>query len=262
MRRGAVRVGPGELVRRGDALGDLVHGSHEPAVLTLGDQRSGVGVATSNCEEPRDPVDDVRPRLADEARRHHGEAERRRVAAGLGARAVERGLALPQLVVGGAERVHLGRVARRERKAPPHGSPAEDERGMRLLHRPRECQLIAETVGGPVVVEALPGPRANDDLDLLGEQREPLPRVEEREAVGLVLALVPARAHADVDAPARDVVDGRRHAGEHARMAEGRRRDERAEADAASAPGAEAPAGREAGMWLRHGRSVPRSTSA
>ena len=48
----------------------------------------------------------------------------------------------------------------------------------------------------------------------------------------LVLALVPTGAHADLDAAARDVVDGDGHPREHARVAEGRRRDERAEADA------------------------------
>ena len=47
----------------------------------------------------------------------------------------------------------------------------------------------------------------------------------------VVLALVPARPHSDVDAAAGDVVDRHGHASEHARMPEGRRRDERAEAD-------------------------------
>ena len=141
-------------------------------------------------------------------------------------------LALAQLVVRRAERVHLGRVAGRERREPRLDGPAEDERRMRLLDRPRQRRADrASAYAAPVVVEALLRPRANDDLDLLGEELEALLRVEEREAVRDVLALVPARPHADLDAAARDVVDGDGHPREHARMPERRRRDERAEPD-------------------------------
>ena len=45
---------------------------------------------------------------------------------------------------------------------------------MRLLNRPRESQLAAEAKRRAVMVEALLRPRAHDDLDLLGEEREPL----------------------------------------------------------------------------------------
>ena len=72
------------------------------------------------------------------------------------------------------------------------------------------------------MVEGVLGPRPDDDLDLLGEELEPLFRVEEREPVLDVLALVPACAHPDVDASAGDVVDGDGHPREHARMAERR----------------------------------------
>ena len=94
---------------------------------------------------------------------------------------------------------------------------------MRLLTRTRECGLSTEVVSGATVLEALLRPRADDDLHLLGEELEPPPRIEERKAVLDVLALVPARAHAEFDAPARDVIDGRRHPGEDARMPERRR---------------------------------------
>ena len=53
---------------------------------------------------------------------------------------------------------------------------------MRSLERPRQRVLAAQPVGGPVVVEALLGPGADDDLDLLREELEPLLAVEEREA--------------------------------------------------------------------------------
>ena len=81
------------------------------------------------------------------------------------------------------------------------------------------------------MVEALICPGAHDDLDLLGEDLETLLSVEERESVRVVLALVPARAHPDLDTATRDVIDRDRHAGQHARMPEGRRRDHRAEPD-------------------------------
>ena len=60
---------------------------------------------------------------------------------------------------------------------------------------------------------------------------ETLARRREREAVGLVLRLVPARADAELDATARDVIDGDCVLREHRRRAERDRRDERAEPD-------------------------------
>ena len=74
------------------------------------------------------------------------------------------------------------------------------------------------------------GPGAADDLELLLEQLEARAERRELEAVGLVLALVPAGAEAEVDTAARDVVDGGDELREHRRMAERRRRDEHAEA--------------------------------
>ncbi len=102
---------------------------------------------------------------------------------------------------------------------------------MRPLDRPRERQLIPQRVRRPFVVEALLRPRADDDLDLLGEEREPLLPGEEREAVREMLALVPPGTHPDLHAAAGDVVDGDRHPREDARMPERRGRDHRPEAD-------------------------------
>ena len=103
---------------------------------------------------------------------------------------------------------------------------------MRLLHGPRKRLLAAQTIRLPVVVEALLRPRPDDDLHLLGEEREALPGVRKREAVCFVLALVPARAHPDLDAAAGDVVDRDGHPREHARMPERHGRHHRAEPDA------------------------------
>ena len=74
------------------------------------------------------------------------------------------------------------------------------------------------------------GPGSADDLELLLEQLEARAERRELEAVGLVLAFVPAGAEAEVDTAARDVVDGCDDLREHRRMAERRRRDEHAEA--------------------------------
>ena len=104
---------------------------------------------------------------------------------------------------------------------------------MRLLNgaRARQRRLLSKLVRRPAVVERVLGPGPDDDLDLLGEQPKSLPRIEERKPVLDVLTLVPAGAHAHVDASSGDVVDGDRHPGEHARMPERRRRDERAESN-------------------------------
>ena len=74
-------------------------------------------------------------------------------------------------------------------------------------------------------------PEAVHDLDLLGEVLEPLAQRREREAERLVLELVPAGAHAELDAAARDVVGGRHGVREQRRVAERHRRDERPEAE-------------------------------
>src|SRR5690606_24152860 len=52
-------------------------------------------------------------------------------------------------------------------------------------------------------------PRLLHDLHALGQRRDARPDVGEAVAVGTPLVLVPARADAHLDAPARDVVDRR-----------------------------------------------------
>ena len=76
------------------------------------------------------------------------------------------------------------------------------------------------------------GPGAAHDRELLLEDRHALAERREPEAVGLVLALVPAGAQPELDAAARDVVDGGHELGQHGRVAERRRRDEDAEPQA------------------------------
>src|SRR5262249_32256112 len=158
-------------------------------------------------------VDHLRLVVADEAGGHDREPERVRIATRLLAGADETLATLTELVVRGAERVDLVRVARGDRgETRAHGAPENEPRRRRVrrLHGSRERGLVFEAVRAARVVEAGLRPRAHDDLDLLLEEVEALARVEEREAVGEVLALEPAGAHADVEPSAGDVVDRHR----------------------------------------------------
>ena len=128
-----------------------------------------------------------------------------------------------QLLVRRAEGVDLVGETRGERCEARLDRAAEDERRVGSLNGTRQRALLAELERLPGMVEGVLGPRPDDDLDLLGEELEPLLRIEERKPVLEVLALVPARTHPDVDATAGDVIDGDGHPREHARVAERRR---------------------------------------
>ncbi len=106
---------------------------------------------------------------------------------------------------------------------------ADDQvrRGERL----GQC-VAAEPVVLTLEVERTLIPLAPDDLDLLLEQLESLSHRREREAVGGMLGLEPARPHAELDpTAARDVVGGDDVLRQHRRMPEGGRRDERSQAE-------------------------------
>lgn len=79
-------------------------------------------------------------------------------------------------------------------------------------------------------------PGAVHDLDLLLEHLQPRLGVGEREPVRRVLALVPAGAHPDLHPPARHVVHRRGRLGQHRRVAERRRRHQRAQAQPGRGP--------------------------
>jgi len=136
---------------------------------------------------------------------------------------IEALLALAKLVVRRAEGVDLVGEAGGERGEAGLDGSAQDERRVGLLQGSRQRSLPAKLVARPAMVEGVLGPRPDHDLDLLGEELEPLFRVQKRESVLDVLTLVPAGSHTHVDAPSRDVIDGDGHPGEHARMPERRR---------------------------------------
>ena len=144
----------------------------------------------------------------DDARRHQGEGEARgvtaRALAGLDDPLTSRAAGLE----GGDRRVVLVREAHGRVERARLGGAADDERRPRLLNRFRQGSAVAELVVASGEVERVLGPLAVDDLQLLGEELDPRGAVEEREAVRGVLELVPAGAETQLDAAARDVVDG------------------------------------------------------
>src|SRR5207245_490714 len=166
--------------------------------------------------------------LADDERRHQRAAQGRGIAAGALARRVEPLLALTQLLERREERVVLVGKARRRLCRIGVGAPADDDPEV----GPVEAGRFGEAVVLALESHSLLAQQAMHDLQLLGEARHPLARGREVDAVRLVLALHPARADAELDAPARDLVRGRRLTREHRRVAEGDGRDEGAEAEA------------------------------
>ena len=102
---------------------------------------------------------------------------------------------------------------------------------MWLLQRPWQSGAIVEPVVPTRERHRILGPQAVDDLQLLLEQLHARAERREVEAVRRVLSLVPPCAEPELEAAARHVVDRRRRLREHRGVAEGDRRDERAEPD-------------------------------
>src|SRR5262249_33003186 len=182
--------------------------------------RAGEGRPPLLARDPapaREPVDSLVRVAPDDAAGH--DRERERIAPGVVRGTVDRASALARLVDAGERGVVLVRVADRELDSAGPRAAADDDPRPRLLQRLR-----------PRV--ALLGPVAVDLAELALELVEALARRRERKAVGLVLGLVPARADAELDAPARNVIDGGGVLRQHGPRPEGDRRHESAEPDA------------------------------
>ena len=169
---------------------------------------------------------------ADQPRHHDRERERGRVPA----RVLPGLLAdrTPLGALGGrrVDRVVLVGVLRGEPCRTGPGGAADDQRGVRALHR-----LGAGVERAQPVVPALErerpsahAPRTTASCSSSISMRTP--SGGKLEAVGLVLALVPAGADPELDAAVRDVIHGGGVLGQHRRMAERRGRDEHAEPEA------------------------------
>jgi hypothetical protein len=163
-------------------------------------------------------------------RQHDRECQLGRVASCIAPRLLAHRAPLRALGRGRVDSVVLVGESRCETHRARLRGSADDDRRVRALHR-----LGQRVEGNEVVVlagvgERPVGPGAADDLELLLEQFEAHAEGRELEAIGLVLALVPACADAEIDSSARDVVDGGDRLGEHRWMAERDRRDQHAEA--------------------------------
>jgi hypothetical protein len=107
-----------------------------------------------------------------------------------------------------------------------------DEERQRSLHRLGHERGVGQLVVLAVERGALVGEQALDHLAGFVEAREALAERVERDAVGAVLVLLPARAEAEHDAAAAHVVERRGHLREHGRVAVGVAHDQRPEAQA------------------------------
>jgi len=113
---------------------------------------------------------------------------------------------------------------------------ADDEREG-VLHRAGQGDRVVEAVVAAGEADPLAAPEQAHHLDRLLQHLGALALRREGDAQGSVLDVVPAGAHADLEAAAAQLVDGGHLAGQHGGVAEGRRRDQGAEADAGGVAG-------------------------
>src|SRR6185437_689677 len=135
----------------------------------------------------------------------------------------------------GEGQVEFGGVGGGEAGRALGAATADDQRRVGLLHRLGQRRAVLHLVVPPVEVEGLADrrvPESGEDGELLLQALEALTEGREREGVGGVLGVVPARAEAELDPSAAHRVDLRHLDGEQAGRAESRRRHERAEPDA------------------------------
>ena len=213
-------------------LDHLVDGAEDrrPCAARAASRRSSPASATGRRRR-RARSSNSAASLADDAHRHQRETQR--LAPLPFALFEQPASALDDLVVGRERRVVLVRPAHGGHERPAPRRAADDQRRVRLLHRLRERGAALERVVPAREVEAVLGPLAVHDLELLGEQLHPHARLGEREAERAVLGLHPAAA----DAEPRH---GRRRCGRPSRprarapTGAGTSRERRASRDAAS----------------------------
>src|SRR5579859_650461 len=115
---------------------------------------------------------------------------------------------------------------------PDRGLPrrADPDRRVRLLHRLRVRDRVLHTVVAAVEVRALLRPEGLDDAQRLAEPADAM--VQAFEPVHLVLDLGPGRADAELQATARQVIDGDRLLGQQGGVSIRVAGDQAADADA------------------------------
>ena len=166
---------------------------------------------------------------ADQPRHHDRERQRGRIAARGPPGPLAHGAPLGALLRGREHGVVLVGELRGEPDGAGLRAAADDERRVRALHRLGQGIDRHQPVVLALEGERAVGPGSAHDGELLLEHVHARPDRREAEAVGLVLALVPAGSEAELDAAIRDVVDRRHVLGEHGRVPERRGRDEHAQ---------------------------------
>jgi hypothetical protein len=146
--------------------------------------------------------------------------------------AVEVGAELAHALRLGGEEVPDLRVLRGERLDHLRAHAADQDRRMRTLHRLRHEWRVLRLVVLAVERGRVLGEELRHHLDGLDEAVRAAAGRVEGDAVGLVLLLEPAGAHAEDHAPAAHVVDGRGHLRDDDREAVRVARHEDADTDA------------------------------
>jgi hypothetical protein len=179
-----------------ELLDDLLDGSDGAALCVALEHL--LWIAAEACADPPRRLVYLAVVTTDDERRHQRVAERRRVASGALARFVEALLALARIVERPEDAVVLvgernGRAGRPRLRAAAHEN---------RQFRPLQAWRVLQPVVLAGEVDAVLAEEFVHDLELLREAGDPLAGGREVEAVGLVLALHPAGAHAEHDASA------------------------------------------------------------
>src|SRR5439155_10910027 len=104
------------------------------------------------------------------------------------------------------------------------------DRQMGPLDRARKVRGVLQPVVAPAEGGRVLGHERLDELDGLIQAFEPFPSRRERNAELAMLAFMPCRSDPELEAPARDMVDGDPLRGEYGRVAVGHARHQRAQA--------------------------------
>src|SRR5215207_2380799 len=179
----------------------------------LGDLRGGADDHASGTELvrrlARELALDVGIRAPEYDARHQRPAHLLRWPAGLLQQLVQAVVELCEPFRRHQDSVPLVGVAGCQGERPPHAITADDDRRAAGPWRARHQHGVAQPVELTVERDGPVAPQESGyALEALLEAGEPAVDVQQVEAVGLVLALLPARAHAEPETAAGEVVDG------------------------------------------------------
>src|SRR5215203_5089016 len=214
--------------------GRLCHLSRATAALPAPPRPRPVGRAAPRPQalcRRRCPRRGARPPIVPQAcaRRRRRRARRWRASSASGA-PLRAGVQPRESLRGHQDGVPLVGVAGRQREGAPRAVAADDDRRPAWPRGPGPQHGVAQPVELAVERDwGLIPQEQRDDLESLFEAGESELGFEQREAVSLVLALLPARADAEPQTPAGETVHGARHPGGDDRVPERDRRDERPE---------------------------------